>query len=82
MGNCAWVQEVRPVCEDECRKRHEEIRPKQACELAVAGIRNCNIYRHGLTLFGYFEKGDLDKAVEHLADSGINRRWGECMLRS
>ena len=79
MGNYAWVLEVRPGYEDEYKKRHNEIWPELVSELAVAGIRNYNIFRYGLTLFGYFETDDLEKAVDYLTNSDINRRWGEYM---
>jgi L-rhamnose mutarotase len=32
--------------------------------LKEAGVRNYSIFRHGLTLFGYFETGDLEKTKE------------------
>lgn len=79
MGNYAWVLEVRPGYEDEYKKRHNEIWPELISELTAAGIRNYNIFRYGLTLFGYFETDDLDKAVAYLTCSEINRRWGEYM---
>ena len=31
--------------------------------LTKAGIRNYSIFRHGLTLFGYFETDDLDRTI-------------------
>ncbi|MCL4160372.1 UNVERIFIED_CONTAM: hypothetical protein GTU68_015975 [Idotea baltica] len=47
--------------------------------LKVAGISNYNIFRHGLTLFGYFETDDLKAAQIHLAGCPINAKWGEWM---
>jgi L-rhamnose mutarotase len=47
--------------------------------LREAGIRNYNIFRHGLTLFGYFETDDLDKTIAFLAGNPVDRRWGEWM---
>ena len=47
--------------------------------LRVAGIRNYNIFRHGLTLFGYFETDDLAAAQAHLKDCPVNARWGAMM---
>ena len=55
MPGYAWVLEVRPGYEEEYKKRHDEIWPEMLEALKEAGISNYNIFRHGLTLFGYFE---------------------------
>src|SRR5918997_5963510 len=75
----AWVLEVRPGYEDEYKRRHDEIWPEMLVALKEAGIRNYSIFRHGLTLFGYFETNDLEKTQEYLAESETNRRWSERM---
>lgn len=79
MTQYAWVLEVRPGYEDEYKRRHEEIWPEMTETLRAAGIRNYSIFRHGLTLIGYFETDDLDATIAHLAGSDVNRRWGEYM---
>jgi len=79
MANYAWVLEVRPGYEDEYKKRHDDIWPEMLETLQVGGLRNYNIFRHGLTLFGYFETDDLAAAIAHLKDCPINARWGEMM---
>jgi L-rhamnose mutarotase len=79
MGQYAWVLEVRPGCEDEYKKRHDEIWPEMLDALKKAGIRNYSIFRHGLTLFGYFETDDLEKTVSALAKDPVNARWGQSM---
>ena len=79
MSNYAWVLEVRPGYEDEYKKRHDEIWPEMVEMLSEAGLRNYNIFRHGLTLFGYFETDDLKKSIAHIAKSEINKKWGEYM---
>lgn len=79
MANYAWVLGVRPGYEDEYKKRHDEIWPEMLGTLRTAGIRNYNIFRHGLTLFGNFETDDLDSAIVHLKDCPINAKWGEMM---
>ena len=43
--------------------------------LREAGVRNYNIFRYGLTLFGYFETDDLKKSIEHITKSEINTKW-------
>lgn len=77
MAQYAWVAEVMPGYEEEYRRRHEEIWPEMAEAIEEAGIGNYTIFRHGLTLFGYFETDDLQKAQEYLAGNEANRRWGE-----
>ena len=79
MDRYAWVLEVRPGCEEEYKRRHDEIWPEMVETLKEAGIHNYSLFRHGLTLFGYFETNDLERAQKYLADSDVNRRWGEWM---
>jgi len=79
MAGYAWVLEVRPGYEDEYKKRHDEIWPDMLETLTDAGISNYNIFRHGLTLFGYFETDDLEATKTKLAKSQANTRWGEYM---
>ena len=79
MPQYAWVLEVRPGYEEEYKRRHEEIWPEMVETLKEAGIHNYSIFRHGLTLFGYFETEDIDRITEYLADSEVNQRWSEWM---
>ena len=79
MTNYAWVLEVRPGYEEEYKRRHDEIWPEMLEALRKAGIRNYNIFRHGLTLFGYFETDDLDASRKAIAADPVNARWGAYM---
>ena len=79
MAAYAWVLEVRPGYEEEYVRRHQEIWPEMVEALRSAGMRNYSIFRHGLTLFGYFETDDIDKTREYLANDETNRRWSEWM---
>ena len=79
MSQYAWVLEVRPGYEEEYKKRHDEIWPEMLETLRDAGIRNYNIFRHGLTLFGYFETDDLEATKAKLAVSKVDAKWGEWM---
>jgi L-rhamnose mutarotase len=79
MTQHAWVLEVRPGYEEEYMRRHQEIWPEMVEALREAGIRNYSIFRHGLTLFGYFETDDIEKTREYLANSETNQRWSEWM---
>ena len=75
----AWVLEIRPGYEDEYKKRHEEIWPEMVDMLRNSGVRNYSIFRHGLTLFGYFETDDLEQTIAAINASDVNSRWGEYM---
>jgi L-rhamnose mutarotase len=79
MASYAWVLGVRPGYEEEYKKRHDEIWPEMLATLCEAGIRNYNIFRHVLTLFGYFETDDLAAAQAHLKDCPVNAKWGAWM---
>ena len=75
----AWNLEVRPGYEEEYKKRHEKIWPEMIQMLKESGVRNYSIFRHGLTLFGYFETDNLENTIANVNRSEINRKWGEYM---
>ena len=79
MAHYAWVLEVRPGCEEEYKQRHDDIWPEMVTALREAGITSYSIFRHGLTLFGYFETADLPATIAALGNSEVNARWGESM---
>ena len=75
MASHAWVLGVRPGYEDEYKKRHDELWPEMDATLRASGIRNYHIFRHGLTLFGYFETDDLPATIAYLKADPVNARW-------
>ena len=75
----AWNLEVRPGYEEEYKKRHEKIWPEMIQMLKESGVRNYSIFRHGLTLLGYFETDNLKNTISSINQSEINRKWGEYM---
>ena len=79
MASYSWVLEIRPGYEDEYKKRHDDIWPEMIEALRQSGIRNYSIFKHGLTLFGYFETDDLSRTITFLKDDEVNRRWAEYM---
>ena len=79
MAHYSWVLEVRPGYEEEYVRRHDEIWPEMVEALGEAGISNYSIFRHGLTLFGYFETDDIERTQSYLAENETNRCWSEWM---
>lgn len=79
MSAHAWVLEIRPGYEKEYERRHDEIWPEMSETLSSAGIKNYNIFKYGLTLFGYFETDDLIKTQQFLASDPVNKKWAEYM---
>jgi L-rhamnose mutarotase len=77
LAHYAWVLEVRPGYEEEYVRRHDEIWPEMVEAPREAGISNYSIFRHGLTLFGYFDTDDIERTQSYLAESETNRRWSE-----
>lgn len=79
MARYAWFLELRPGCEEEYKRRHDQIWPEMLAALSAAGMRNYSIFRHGLDLIGYFETDDLARTIKALTASDVNRRWAESM---
>ncbi len=79
MASYAWVLGVRPGYEAEYKQRHDELWPEMDATLRRSGIRNYHIFRHGLTLFGYFETDDLQATINYLKTDPINVKWSESM---
>lgn len=79
MGGYAWIATVRPGCETEYKRAHDEIWPDLVDSIRTAGLRNYHIFRNGLDLIGTFETDDLDRGLKHLIAADVNRRWGERM---
>ncbi len=79
MKSYAWVLHVRPGYELEYQRRHDALWPEMCVELDAAGIKTYHIFRHGLTLFGYFETADIAATQAYLAKSEINAKWSDHM---
>lgn len=52
----AFVMKLKPGCEAIYKQKHDEIWPELVELLRRQGVRNYSIFRHGLTLFAYFER--------------------------
>lgn len=80
MERMAWKGRIKPGCEAEYRKRHDEIWPEMVQVLKEAGICNYTIFANGNELFGYYEceKG-IAFAERTQAESPVVDRWNEYM---
>jgi L-rhamnose mutarotase len=75
----AFVLNVRPDKVDEYIRAHAEVWPEMLAALREAGYRNYTIFRHGTTMFGYFESDDPAAAAEFMERQPVNRRWQDAM---
>lgn len=79
------VAQVIGLAEDgaeEYERLHAAVWPAVLEQIRASGIRNYSIYRHGLTLFSYFEYvGDDYEAdmAAMAADPETQRWWTYCM---
>lgn len=80
MERMAWKGRIKPGCEEEYIKRHDEIWPEMIQVLKQAGICNYTIFANGDELFGYYEceKG-IAFAEQTQAGSPVVDRWNEYM---
>lgn len=80
MERLAWKGRIKPGCEAEYRRRHDEIWPEMVEVLKTAGICNYTIFLTGEELFGYYEceKG-VTYAEKVQAESLVVLRWNEYM---
>ena len=73
----AWVMHLKPGQEAAYKKKHDEIWPELVELIKRDGIRNYSIYRHGLTLFAYYECDEPPPRGK--ARDEVRRRWHEWM---
>lgn len=76
MERVCFRLQVRPERLAEYRERHAAVWPEMLRALADAGWRNYSLFlgEDGL-LIGYFETDSLDRAVERMQHTDVNRRW-------
>jgi L-rhamnose mutarotase len=74
----SWVMKLKPGCEAEYKKRHDELWPELAEAFRRGGLRNFSIYRHGLTLFAYVESDSPVINSKPPADS-VQWKWWAMM---
>lgn len=80
MERLAWKGRIKPGCEAEYKRRHDEIWPEMVEVLKAAGICNYTVFLTGEELFGYYEceKG-VTYAEKVQAESLVVSRWNEYM---
>ena len=79
MPRYCWMAEVRPGCEEEYKRRHDEIWPEMLDALRVAGFRDYWIFRHGLQLILTFECDDVEALMAAIQGNPVDARWGEAV---
>ncbi len=79
MPGYAWRARVKPGCEAEYKRRHDEIWPELVQSIRAAGLRHYHIFRNGADLIGTFETDDLASSLRHLTTAEVNQRWGAAM---
>ena len=80
MERLAWKGRIKPGCEAEYKRRHDEIWPEMVEVLKNAGICKYTVFLTGEELFGYYEceKG-VPYAEKVQAESPVVSRWNEYM---
>ena len=80
MQRVSFVINLKPGADPvEYKQKHDDIWPEMLAALRGAGIHNYSIFRHGTTLFAYFECEDFARMAATLASDPVNARWQEYM---
>ena len=76
MIRAAFKMKLKPGCEAEYKKRHDEIWPELSKELTEAGVFDYSIYldEESLTLFA-FQKLTDDNTADNLPNTEIVKKW-------
>ena len=71
---------LKPGCEAEYKKRHDEIWPELSQELTEAGIFDYSIFfdEESLTLFAFQKLAD-DNTADHLPNTDVVKKWWSYM---
>ena len=72
----AFKMKLKPGCLEEYKKRHDEIWPELAAELATAGVSDYSIFldEETLTLFAVQKLSD-DNTADELPQTAIVKKW-------
>ena len=70
---------LKPGCEEEYKKRHNDVWPEVLELIKDSGIHNYSIYISGLDLFSYLEVDNWDYAIEHMLKEEVGERFQKYM---
>ncbi|WP_027330719.1 L-rhamnose mutarotase [Marinimicrobium agarilyticum] len=76
MEKIAFVMQLKPGCEQEYEKRHDEIWPELVEELRAAGVSDYSIFLHPQTfqLFGVLKRTENHRMSE-LPETDVMQKW-------
>lgn len=75
MPSYSFVIDLKPGAEADYKRRHDEIWPDMRRFLSAAGFKNYHIFRHGSTLFAYFECDDFERLIRQSETDETNQSW-------
>jgi L-rhamnose mutarotase len=80
MRRNAFIMKLKPGCQAEYKKRHDEIWPELLKELEDSGVSDYSIYLdpETLTLFAFQKLKDHDSS-DRLPDTAIVKKWWKRM---
>jgi L-rhamnose mutarotase len=80
MERYAFKMKLKPGCEEEYKKRHDEIWPELKQVISEAGIYDYSIFldEETLTLFACHKVRE-DNTVDSLAENPVVRKWWDYM---
>ncbi len=73
------VLRLKAGCEDEYKRRHDELWEDMRRLLSAAGIENYTIWLAAGLLFEYMETNDVVRLRETLEKNEVKRRWDDYM---
>lgn len=80
MRRAGFTMKLKPGCEAEYRRRHDEIWPELVKELEAAGVRDYTIFldRRTLVLFAFQKLKDHDTSAL-LPETAVVKKWWASM---
>lgn len=80
MHRVAFKMKLFPNCQEEYKKRHDQIWPELSALLHDAGIRDYSIFLEETTgnLFGFLKIHD-PQLIDHLPQQPVMKRWWDYM---
>ena len=79
MQRIAFIMHIKEGCEEEYRRRHQQVWPELLADLKRAGCHNYSIFARRLELFACMEVEDFQRFLTTMAASEVSPRWEEYM---